>query len=165
MLAFQKFGQKYYNKTFNYIVGAALFGFFGAIGVAIVVMADGIDGLYSERQYTNLLLQSTAACAFFLFIRKIYAAYMQNQFFNRQTLGLITTLARLIILHSVVIQPAFYFVVAYYSGLPQVVESLGVITYLANVNLVGFAAGFGLHVISVVHKVARNLEEEQNLTV
>lgn len=167
MLAFQKYGKKYINRTLGYLIMSGTFALMGWVGCIIIVGGNGFGALFESKFATNLLLQSTASFVFLLYISKIFKAYMQQQLFSQYTLRLVTSLARLIMLYSIVIQPGFYFFVDYYAAQNEGKEfiEVGVITYLSHINIVGFAAGYGLHLISTVHKIARSLEEEQQLTI
>jgi hypothetical protein len=100
-----------------------------------------------------------------LFLQKILKAYMEFSMFSQQTLSLITTLARLIMLFAFVIQPAFYFFIDYFAANSEVSESVGILSWLGHINIIAYTAGYGLHVTSAAHKVAREIEDEQNLTI
>ena len=165
MLAFQKFGQKYLLKTQVYIFTAGIFALIGWAGVILVGGAKGPGVLHELKFATNLLLQGSAAMVFFMYVRKIFRAYMQHMLFSKGTLALIMSLARLMMLFAVVIQPGFYFFVELLSANEEISNEAGIVSYLAHVNVVLFAAGYALHLISAAHKVARVLEEEQDLTI
>jgi len=165
MLAFQKFGQKYLSRTQIYIFTAGIFALIGWIGVVLVGAVKGPGVLYELKFATNLLLQGSAAMVFFMYVKKIFRAYMQQMLFSKETLALVMSLARLMMLFAVVIQPGFYFFVELLSANEEVTSEAGIISYLAHINIVLFAAGYALHLISAAHKVARTLEEEQDLTI
>jgi hypothetical protein len=87
--------------------------------------------------------------------------------FCQSTLAIVVSLARLIMLFAIVIEPSVYFFIEYFASVNTQPETnfVGANTYLAHVNIVAFVAGYALHLVSSAQKVARELEEDHNLTI
>lgn len=166
MHAFEKFGKKYLSKINGYIglsfglavAGWMFFLFFSFLG--------DINNFQKVEFISNLAVQGTGALIFFLYLRKIFSAYMEQEMFTHHTLGLVINLARLMMLLAIVIEPGFYTFLEIIPSFQQEDKKLsGILLFLANINIALFAAGYALHLISTAHKVARHIEEEQDLTV
>jgi hypothetical protein len=166
MHAFEKFGQKYLNKINGYILALIVFTVIGWISFLLLSFLGDINIFQKVEFISNLVVQGTGALIFFLYLRKIFSAYMDQKMFTHHTLGLVINLAKLMMLLAIVIEPGFYtFLEIIQSFQQEDKKTSGILLFLEHINIALFAAGYALHLISTAHKVARHIEEEQDLTV
>jgi len=166
MHAFEKFGQKYLNKINGYILALIVFTVVGWISFLLLSLFGEINDFYELKFVSNFVIQGTGALIFFLYLRKILSAYMDQKMFTHHTLGLVINLAKLMMLLAIVIEPGFYTFIEIIESLQQEDKKIpGILLFLEHINIALFAAGYALHLISTAHKVARHIEEEQDLTV
>lgn len=166
MIAFQKFCQK---KLTTLIVPAAIIGLIiliGIIGGSVAIYFKGIPALYAKKPALfELMLNGFAGLFFLMLATRVISFYTKGDFFSKQCLLCVKTIGSLALLFSFVIQPAFHSIIIYFSGDETAIKQLGVLTYIANVNIILAIVGYILHLTSAVNKVARDMEAEQKLTV
>lgn len=165
MLAFHKFCQTQHKRMSVWIYSLLFFSTMGVIAALIMLSAKGL-GAFSDLPFvSNILLQGSASIMLLLFIQKIAQQYIDGYFFTPLTLSLIKTLARLAMLFGLVIEPGCLAIIDYFSNNPDIKDSVGVISYMAHVNITLAIVGYALHLTSAVNKISREFETENSLTV
>lgn len=165
MLAFQKFCQTQQSRMSGWMIGIGTFTALGVLGAFAMLAKSGMAAFSGMPFMTNLVVQGPAAILMLLIIMKINNQYLAGHFFTPLTLALAKKLAMLAMLFALVIEPGAYSLFDYYSPNAEIAESVGVISYLAHVNLILAIVGFALHLTSAVNKISREFAEENSLTV
>ncbi|MBF7073574.1 hypothetical protein ISG33_09230 [Glaciecola sp. MH2013] len=165
MIAFQKYGQQHSKVVNKYLFYLGFLAFVGWVALIAIIIDNKAHKLVESPVFLNIVLHASAGIVFFLFIKKIIQSYMQMHLFTKENLFLVTTLARLIMLFSLVIEPAVHFSVSFVASSGDPDAELDIVTYLQHVNLVGFAAGYALHMVAAVFKVARDMEDESKFII
>jgi hypothetical protein len=165
MIAFQKFCQTQQTKMNGWMVGLIIFSLLGVVSAGLMLSIKGMGAFTSLPFIANILLQGSGSIMFLLFIRKISQQYINGYFFTPLTLSLIKTLAKLAMLFGLVIEPGSHIIFDYFSNNTDIVDRIGVVSYMQYVNLTLAVVGYALHLTSAVNKVSREFEAENSLTV
>jgi len=165
MIAFQKYCEIHKSKMYFFT------GFVGLFSVGFLVIAvlqiykHGIEKVINEPNRFDMvmtgLLEFPAAFIFLLLLHKIFTLYIHGAFFQPHTMKLFQFVAKLAILYGLIVKPAFVLSFLSYGG--QV--DIDIVAYLTNVDFSVTVIGYILHLSTAAHKISRELEQEQELTV
>lgn len=135
--------------------------FFMFIMGTITIIKDGLAEAANNPIAMAGLVDFPASFLLILLLHKIFNLYIQGHFFTSYTLKVLQTIAKLAILLGMVVKPGIELSVIYFTS----EHSLSIVNYFGCVDFSIAIVGYVLHIGTAAHKISRDLEKEQELTV
>ena len=161
MIAFQKYCQVHQIKMlfFTSFLGLITFCMF-IIGM-ITIIKEGLAEAAKDPIAMAGLVDLPASFLLILLLHKIFNLYIQGHFFTTHTLKVLQTIAKLSVLLGIVVKPGIELSLLYFTS----EHSLSIVNYFGCVDFAIAIVGYVLHIGTAAHKISRDLEKEQELTV
>lgn len=161
MIAFQKYCQVHQTKMYFFTSFLGFMTFMMMMIGIISIAKDGLEVAATDPLVMAALVDFPTSFLLILLLHKVFNLYIKGQFFTSYTLNVLHTIAKLAILLGVVIKPAIEICLIYFIN----DRSLSLMDYFASVDLAIAVIGYVLHIATAAHKISRELEKEQELTV
>ena len=164
MNAFKKYMARERKKLQSSIAFVALYSVVGLLSILFLITGlEPQDNLYVEvRNTLQLGADGLVALGLLLVFSRLLKSYEQDQqVFNAISLQTNLLIARVILLYALVAKPLLSIVLEmiYFD------IEISLMDYFANIEIVLVTAGYILHVFCANNKVAKDLEEDQELTI
>ncbi|GMM86551.1 hypothetical protein [Pseudoalteromonas sp. MTN2-4] len=164
MNAFKKYMARERKQLKSSIFLVTIWSFLGLLSIAFLITGlEPQDNLYVEvRNALQLGADGLVALGLLLVFSKLLKSYEQGQqVFNAISLQTNLLIARVILLYALIAKPLLSIILEmiYFD------VAISLMDYFANVEIVLATAGYILHVFCANNKVAKDLEEEQELTI
>ncbi|TLX47730.1 hypothetical protein C1E24_06985 [Pseudoalteromonas phenolica] len=164
MNAFKKYMARERKQLKSSIFLVAVWSFLGLLSIVFLIIGlEPQDNLYVEvRNALQLGADGLVALGLLLVFSKLLKSYEQGQqVFNAISLQTNLLIARVILLYALIAKPMLSIVLEmiYFD------IEVSLMDYFANIEIVLATAGYILHVFCANNKVAKDLEEEQELTI
>ncbi len=161
MLAFQKYCQVHQIKMLLFTSFLGLMTFFMFLMSIITVIKKGLAEALNDPITMAGFVDFPASFLLILLLHKIYNLYIQGHFFTSHTLKVLQTIAKLAILLGMVLKPGIELSLLYFTT----DHGLSIVNYLGYVDFPIAIVGYVLHIGTAAHKISRDIEQEQELTV
>jgi len=161
MIAFQKYCQIHQTKMYFFTSFLGFMTFLMFMMGVISIAKDGLIEATKDPVVMTALVDFPVSFLLLLLLHKVFNLYIKGQFFTSHTLNILQTIAKLAILFGMVIKPAIEISLLYFTS----DRALSLMDYFASVDLAISIVGYVLHIGTATHKISRELEKEQELTV
>lgn len=165
MVAFQRYCKIHKTKMLFF---TSFIGFMSLICLLIIptlVTKKGLMIIIDDAFARQAVFGFPITFIFLLFIQKIFNLYIEGNFFSQAALLTVQHLARICLLYGLVIEPGILIVIDNLYGDSPVNGVAYFSNYLFSANFPLAILGYALHLVSGVNKIAREIDEEQQLTV
>ena len=161
MLAFQKYCQVHQIKMLLFTSFLGFMTFFMFLMGMITVIKEGLAEAAKDPITMAGFVDFPASFLLILLLHKIFNLYIQGHFFTSHTLKVLQTIAKLAILLGMVVKPGIELSLLYFTT----EHGLSIVNYLGCVDFPIAIVGYVLHIGTAAHKISRDIEQEQELTV
>ena len=161
MTALQKYCQLHQYKMLGFTYFLGLMTFMLLPLSIFTILDNGWVEASKDPMIMAGLVDFPTSFLLVLLLHKLFNLYIQGHFFTTHTLKLLQTIAKLAILLGLVVKPSIELSLLY-------LTSANVLSVLDYFNYVDFAiaiVGYALHIATAAHKISRDIEKEQELTV
>ena len=165
MLAFQRYCKIHKTKMLFFTSFIGLMSALCLVFIPLMVIKKGPMVLLDDPFARQVAFGFPITFIILLFIQKIFTLYIEGNFFSQQALKTIQHLARICLLFGLVIEPGILLLVSSMSSENADYIEVYISNYLFLANFPVAILGYALHLVSGVNKIARDIDEEQKLTV
>ena len=161
MIAFQKYCQVHQTKMFFFTTFLGVMTFLLFVTGVIQIVKVGMAEVLLDPIAMAGLIDLPVSFLFVLLLHKLFNLYIQGHFFTSHTLRVLQTIAKLAIFFGMVLKPAVELSLLYFYS----ENELSLMNYFGSIDLAIAVIGYVLHIGTAAHKISRDIEKEQELTV
>lgn len=161
MIAFQKYCQVHQTKMYFLTSFLGLMTFLMFVTSCLLIITNGMEETLLDPVAMSSLIDFPAALMLMLMLHKLFNLYIKGHFFTSHTLNVLQTVAKLAIFFGLLLKPSIELSLMYFfTDAP-----LTLLNYFGAINLPIVVVGYVLHIGTAAHKISRDIEQEQELTV
>ena len=161
MIAFQKYCQVHQTKMYFLTSFLGLMTFLMFVTSCVLIIKNGMEETLLDPVAMSSLIDFPAALMLMLMLHKLFNLYIKGHFFTSHTLKVLQTVAKLAIFFGLLLKPSIELSLMYFFT----DASLTLLNYFGAINLPIVVVGYVLHIGTAAHKISRDIEQEQELTV
>lgn len=161
MIAFQKYLQVHQTKMLFVSTILAMMVFFHFLIGVITIAKKGMAEAITDPVAMSGLIEFPVSFLLILILHKLFNLYIKGEFFTRHTLMVLQTIAKLAIFFGLVLNPAIELSLHFFYAETK----MSILHYFSSCNFPVAIVGYVLHIGTAAHKISREIEQEQELTV
>lgn len=161
MIALQKYWKTKQTKMYMFTSFIGLMAVMLLLLSLVTIAKDGLAQALSESIVITGLLDFPATFIFLLMMHRVFAHYVEGQFFSTSSLQTLLVTAKLAIFYGLVLKPSVIIGLTFIAK----TQPIEILSYFSHASFSIAVVGYVLHLGVSAHKVSREIEQEQELTV